>query len=53
MAAPAAQAIPVNSHCGTESAGPRSSFVSHDQLTRQLEQIAECPRSLRPGRVNQ
>lgn len=39
VAVPAAQAIPENSHCGTESAGNRSAFVTHDQLTRQLEQI--------------
>lgn len=36
---PAASAPPVESHCGTEPAGNRASFVDHDQLTRELEQI--------------
>ncbi len=36
---PAASAPPVESHCGTEPAGNRASFVDHDQLTRTLEQI--------------
>ncbi|WP_122262026.1 M14 family zinc carboxypeptidase [Ornithinimicrobium cerasi] len=35
----AAQAIPENSHCGIETAGNRSSFVTHAQLTSQLQQI--------------
>ncbi|QKJ20876.1 M14 family zinc carboxypeptidase [Microbacterium hominis] len=43
-AVPAATAIPVNSHCGTETAGPRASFVSHAQLTKQLESIEATSR---------
>ncbi|BDZ54870.1 M14 family zinc carboxypeptidase [Agromyces marinus] len=43
---PAAQAIPVNSHCGTETAGPRSSFVSHEQLTKELERIESTSKGL-------
>jgi hypothetical protein len=35
-----AQAVPVNSHCGTETGGTSTSaFVSHDQLTSQLQRI--------------
>ncbi|GAA3641555.1 hypothetical protein GCM10022200_26660 [Microbacterium awajiense] len=46
--APAATAIPVNSHCGTESAGPRAGFVSHDQLTKELQKIESTSK----GRVD-
>lgn len=35
----AAQAKPVNSHCGLEPGGNRASFVDHAQLTKKLEQI--------------
>lgn len=34
-----ATAVPVNSHCGTEPGGNRASFVSHDQLTKELDRI--------------
>ena len=36
---PAASAPPLESHCGTEPAGNRASFVDHAQLTSALEQI--------------
>jgi hypothetical protein len=40
LTGPAATAIPVESHCGTEASGSgTNAFVTHEQLTRALERI--------------
>ena len=40
----AATAVPVDSHCGTEAGNNNDAFVSHDQLTRELERIEQTTR---------